>query len=142
MNRYKDPNSSTVGAEGTMFNQATRTEKQIEYNHYGIFANDNTYAITFNPYINRPPTKYMADKPVKPPPSNQHITKPTVEPATSITDGGFYLKNNKTKKPPLLPPYLNKPEELGEIQGRAYEKDKAQIIREPNRKVKFETILY
>lgn len=128
MNRYKDPNSSTVGAEGTMFNQATRTEKQIDFNHFGIFSNDNTYAITFNPYINRPPTKYMVDKPVKPPHSKQRTTKPTVEPATSITDGGYYLKNDKTKEPPLLPPYLNKPEKLGEIQGRAYEKDKANLI--------------
>ena len=106
MNRYRDPNSSTVGAEGTMYNQATRTEKTLNYNHYGIFANDNTYAVMFNPYINRPPTKYMTDKPVKPPPSKQHITKPTTEPATSIT-----------KQPPLLPPYLTNPEDLGARKG-------------------------
>ena len=135
MNRYRDPNSSTVGAEGTMYNQATRTEKTLNYNHYGIFANDNTYAVMFNPYINRPPTKYMTDKPVKPPPSKQQITKPTTEPATSITDGGYYLKNNRTKKPPLLPPYLTNPEDLGEIQGRAYEKDKSNIMYTKQQKV-------
>ena len=135
MNRYRDPNSSTVGAEGTMYNQATRTEKTLNYNHYGIFANDNTYAVMFNPYINRPPTKYMTDKPVKPPPSKQQITKPTTEPATSITDGGYYLKNNKTKKPPLLPPYLTNPEDLGAIQGRANEKDKSNIMYTKQQKV-------
>ena len=135
MNKYKDPNSSIVGTDGTMYNQATRTEMQIDYNHYGIFANDNTYAITFNPYINKPPTKQMLDKPVKPPPSKQHITKPTVEPSTSFNDALIYIKNNKTKKAPLLPPYLKKPEDLGEIQGRAYEKDKSNIIYTKSQKI-------
>lgn len=128
MNRYRDPNATTIGVEGTMFNQATRVEKQVDFNHFGIFSNDNTYAVTFNHNINRPPTKYTVDKPVKLPPSNQHITKPIVESATSITDGGYYLVNNKTKQPPLLPPYLKNPEKLGEIQGRAYEKDKSNLI--------------
>lgn len=135
MNRYKDPNSSTVGTEGLMYNQATKTEKKIDYNHYGIFSNDNTYAVTFNPYINLPPTKYMTDKPVKPPPSRQRITKPTAEPAVALTDAGYLIKNDKSKKPPLLPPYLNKPEKLGEIQGRANEKDKSNIIYSKPQKV-------
>lgn len=127
MNKYRNPNSTTVGAEGAMFNEGTKTEKTIEFNHFGIFSNDNTYAVTFNPKINRPPTKYMENKPVKPPKSNQHKTKPLHEPPVSITDGGYYLKKDKAPKAPILPPYLKKPEKLGEIQGRADERNKGRI---------------
>lgn len=127
MSNYRNPYSKTVGAEGTMFNENTKTEMQVDFNHYGIFSNDNTYAVTFNPKINRPPTKYFQDKPVKPPPSNQHITKPLHEPPVSITDGGYYIKKDKADKPPLLPVYLKKPENLGEIQGIANEKNKGNI---------------
>lgn len=128
MNKYKNPNSSTVGATGQMFNEATKTEQNINYNHFGIFANDNTYAITFNPYINRPPTKYIQHIPVKPPPTDEHITKTYNEPPTSLTDGRQYLNNSKSKPPPLLPPYLNKPEDLGVIQGNTDERNKSNII--------------
>ena len=127
MNNYKNPYSKTVGTEGAMFNEATKTEMQVDFNHYGIFSNDNTYAVTFNPKINRPPTKYFQDKPVKPPLSNQHITKPLHEPPVTITDGGYFIKKDKAEKPPLLPVYLKKPENLGEIQGRADEKNKGNI---------------
>ena len=41
MNKYRNPNSTTVGTEGSMFNEGTKTEKNIEYNHFGIFSNDN-----------------------------------------------------------------------------------------------------
>lgn len=64
---------------------------------------------------------------MKPPPTNQHITKPLHEPPVAITDGGYYIKKDKANKPPLLPPYLKKPEKLGEIQGRANEKNKGNI---------------
>ena len=127
MNKYGKPNSTTVGAEGTMFNEGTKTEKTIEFNHFGIFSNDNTYAVTFNQRINRPPTKYMENKPVKPPKSNQHNTRPLHEPTVSITVGVYYFKKDKAPKAPILPPYLKKPEKLGEIQGRADERNKGRI---------------
>ena len=142
MNKYGSPNSNAIGTTGQMYNENMKTEKYINNKHYGIFSNDNTYAITFNPYINKPPTKLMIDKPVKLPPSNQHITKTYNEPPSSLTDGKQYLHNAKSKKPPLLPPYLTKPEDLGEIQGRANEKDKGNVIYGPTNKVKFETFLY
>ena len=110
MNKYKNPNSNIVGSTGQMYNEATKTEKQINYNHYGIFANDNTYDVTFNPYINRPPTKKMAHYPIKPPPTNQHITKTYNEPPVSLTDGKTYLNNAASNAPLILPPFLNKPE--------------------------------
>ena len=127
MNNYKNPYSTTVGTEGAMFNENTKTEAKIDFNHYGIFSNDNTYAVKFNPNINRPPTKYFTDKPVKPPPTNQHITKGLHEPAVAITDGGYYIKKDKANSPPLLPVYLNKPEDLGQIHGLSNERNKGRI---------------
>ena len=142
MNNYKNPHSTTIGTEGAMFNEAMKMEKKIDFNHYGIFSNDNTYAVSFNPNINRPPMKYFQNKPIKPPHTNQHITKPINEPPVSITDGGYFMKKDKPKEPPLLPPYLKKPEKLGEVQGKAHEKDKGQIIYGPKHKVKIENIVY
>lgn len=142
MNNYKNPESTTVGTEGTMFNENMKREKEVDYNHYGIFSNDNTYAVMFNPRINRPPIKYFENKPVRPPPSKQHITKPLHEPPVAITDGGYYLRKDKAPKTPKLPPYLKKPEKLGEIQGLACEKDKANVIREKNYTLKTENIIY
>lgn len=127
MNKYRNPNSSIVATEGAMYNEGTKMEKKIDFNHYGIFSNDNTYAVTFNHKINRPPIKYFQNIPVKPPPSNQHITKPLHEPPVAITDGGYYLRKDKAKKAPELPPYLKKAEKLGEIQGKANEKNKGRI---------------
>ncbi len=142
MNKYRNPDSSIIGAEGEMFNEGTKTEHTIGFNHFGIFSNDNTYAITFNPYYNRPPIKYMENKPVRPPKSNQHRTKPLHEPPVSITDGGYYLKKDKAPKAPILPSYLKKPEKIGEIQGKANEKDKGNVIYGPQHKVKIENIIY
>lgn len=133
----------TVGAEGTMFNENVKIEKEMEqFNHYGIFSNDNTYAVMFNPKINRPPMKYFDNKPVRPPPSKQHITKPLHEPPVAITDGGYYLRKDKAPKAPELPVYLKKPEKLGEVQGLAQEKEKGRVIYGPTKKVKITNIVY
>ena len=127
MNKYKNPNSTAVGTAGQMVNENMKTEKQINYQHYGIFANDNTYAVTFNPQINRPPTKHMTHYPIKPPPTNQLITITYNEPPASLTDGKAYLNNATSNTPPIIPPYLNKPEDLATIQGLADEKNKGRI---------------
>ena len=142
MNKYKNPNSTTVGVSGCMVNENMKTEKQINYNHYGIFANDNTYAVTFNPYINRPPTKQMIHYPIKPPPTNEHITKTYNEPPVSLTDGKVYLNNATSNTPPLLPPHLNKPEDLTKIQGLANEKNKGRIQYGPTHIVDKKNIIY
>ena len=134
MNKYRPANTTIVGASGQMTGEGAKHDRTINYNHYGIFANDNTYAVTFSPYINRPPTKIIEQKPIKPPQTNQHITKPLHEPPTSMTDAKFYLNNASADKPPLLPPYLNKPEDLGRIQGLANEKDKGNVLYGPAHK--------
>lgn len=142
MNNYKNPYSTTVGTEGAMFNEGTKTEQKIDFNHFGIFSNDNTYAVTFNPKINRPPTKYFTNKPVKPPPTNQHITKTYNEPPVSLTDGKAYLNNATSNPPPLLPPHLNKPEDLAAIQGLANEKNKGRVQYGPTHIVNQKNIVY
>ena len=134
MNKYRPANTTIVGASGQMTGEGAKHDRTIDYNHFGIYANDNTYAVTFNPHYNRPPTKIIEQKPIKQPPSNQHITKPIVEPPTSMTDGKVYLNNATANKPPLLPPYLNKPEDLARIQGLANEKDKGNIKYGPAHK--------
>ena len=124
-----------------MFNEGTKTEHTVGFNHFGIFSNDNTYAVTFNPYYNRPPMKYMENKPVRPPKSNQHRTKPSIEPPVQMTDNWQYLRNDRAPKAPILPPYLKKP--LKEpIQGAMNEKDKGRVIYGPQHKVKIENIIY
>ena len=117
-NRYRSPNANIVGATGQMYNEATKIEKKIDNKDYGLFANDNTYSVTFNPYINKPQTKYIQNIPSKQPPqANQNITKPLHEPCVGITDGGFYIHEAKVKSAPLLPPYLNMPTDEAKIQG-------------------------
>ena len=142
MNNYKNPNSKSIGIEGAMYNENMKTEKDVVFNHYGIFSNDNTYAVTFNHKINLPPTKYFENKPVKQPPSNQHITKPLHEPPVCITDGGYFIRKDKASKPPELPPYLKKPEKLGEIQGKANEKNKGRIYYYKPQKLNLKNIHY
>ena len=142
MNKYKNPNSTAVGTAGQMVNENMKTEKQINYQHYGIFANDNTYAVTFNPQINRPPTKHMTHYPIKPPPTNQHITITYNEPPASLTDGKVYLNNAAANAPPIIPPYLNKPEDLATIQGLADEKNKGRVIYGPTHIIKQKNIVY
>ena len=141
-NNYKSANSEIVGREGQMYNEATETNKQIKYQHYGIFTNTNTYAVTFNPMINRPETKYIENKPVRRPPEKQHMTKGLHEPPVSMTDGQYYIHHGHIKAPPLLPPYLKKPEKLGEVQGLAYEKNKGNVIYGPKHKVIVENNIY
>ena len=127
MNKYRSPNSTTVGTAGQMVNEGLKTEKQINYPHYGIYSNDNTYAVTFNPYMNRPPTKMFSHYPIKSPPTNQRITKTYNEPPVSITENNVYLSNAASKESPILPPYLNEPEDNSVIQGLSEEKNKDQI---------------
>ena len=130
-NNYKSPSSEIVGREGQMYNEATITDQNIDFQDFSIFANDFTYPITFNPYLNRPKTKYIEHKPVRNSLYNQHITKQLHEPPVSMTDGMFYLHNDAAKPPPILPPYLNHPEQLGKVQGLANEQNKANIIGGP-----------
>lgn len=128
MNKYKSPISTTFGTTGCMYNESTITMKDIEYNHYGLYANDNTYAVTFNPHINRPPTTYIPHNPVRPPQTNEQMTITQNEPSVSMTDGMHYLNNATSKPPPYLPPYLNRPDDQPTIQGLADEKNKANLI--------------
>lgn len=141
-NKYKSPFSEIVGREGEMYNEATMTNPNLHFQHFGIFANDNTYAVTFNPLINRPFTKIMEHKPVRPPPTNQHITKPICEPPVSMTDSQFYLNNAKAITPPILPPYLKMPQDLARIQGLAKENNKGSIIYGPTHTVTTNNIIY
>ena len=141
-NNYTSPSSEIVGREGQMYNEATETNPKIDFQHYGIFSNTNTYAVTFNPMINRPKTKYFEHQPVRPPSNNQHTTKGLHEPPVSMTDGQYYMHNGITKEPPLLPPYLKKPEDLGNIQGLAKESNKGSIIYGPSHKVIVENNIY
>lgn len=141
-NDYKSSNIEIVGREGMMYNEATEKTKRVNYPHYGIFANTNTYAVTFNPMVNRPPTLMRENRPVRPPPSNEHITKITAEPPVFMTDGRHYMHYVKPQKTPLLPPYLQKPEPLGQIQGRAQEKNKADIIYGPRHQVHITNNVY
>lgn len=130
-NNYRSPETEIVGAEGMMVNEGTITDHNIEFNDYGIFANDNTYPVTFNPYFNRPKTVIIEQKPVRRPPWNEHRTKTYNEPPVSMTDGMFYLHNAEAKPPPLLPVHLKKPEDLAKIQGLAKEYNKGNIIYGP-----------
>lgn len=125
-NRYRSPNSTITATTGQMWNEATRTERNVNFNHYGIFSNDNTYPVTFNPYVNRPPTRIIENKPINLPPAKQHITKPTIEPPVSLTDSLQYMKNDYAKPPPLLPPYLSKPSKEV-MQGATDERNHLQI---------------
>lgn len=124
MNRYRSPYSDIVGTSGQMYNEATKTERVINYNHYGICVNDNTYAVTFNPYINRPPTTVTQQDVIKLPRHNEHITKTYNEPPAGFTENNVYIASASVESPPLLPPYLNEPlEEV--IQGKTDAEDSA-----------------
>lgn len=111
-----------------MYNEATLLKHTIPYEHYGILSNDNTYAIHFNPNYNRHPYTYFEYKPVKFPQTYEHTTKTETEPPVALTDGKAYLHQGSVKPPPLLPPYLKKPEDLGLLQSRAWERNKGDII--------------
>ena len=141
-NNYKSPDTEIAGREGQMYNEATITDKTIEFNDFGIFANDNTYAVSFNPYFNRPKTKYIENKPVRRPPTKEHRTKTYNEPPVSMTDGMFYLNNAYAKPPPVLPVYLKKPEDLARIQGLANESNKGNIIYGPTHTNNVSYIIY
>ena len=126
MNQYRHPDAVIVGTEGQMFNQGAQIEANIDFEDYGVFTNDNTYSITFNPYYNRPKIKVIQQETVKRPKMGQRITKPSIEPPCSITENGMILRNDFVKEAPVLPPYLNKP--LKEpIQGSSKEQDKGPI---------------
>ncbi len=142
MNKYRSPNTKIVAGDGLMYNQATKIEKDIKYQHYGIYSNDNTYAVTFNPYINRPPTKFMQTESVRMPPSDQHITKPVCEPPVALSDSRMYLNNAQARPAPVLPPYLNKPEDLGRIQGLCDKRLKEYVIYGPTTTIKTQKIQY
>ena len=141
-NDYKSPNAEIVGREGVMYNENTEKVRFIKGKHYGIFSNDNTYAVTFNPKVNLPPTIVRENKPVRPPPTNQHTTKGLHEPPVSLTDGKHYIHHGYVKKPPLLPPYLKKPEDLARIQGLADENNKGSIIYGPKHSVIIKKKIY
>ena len=142
MNKYRNPNSTIVGTDGLMYNQATKIFKKIDYPHYGIFSNDNTYPATFNPYINKPPTLKVQQEIVRPPPTNQHITKPYCEPPVCLTDSRAYIHHATAKPAPLLPPYLNKPEDLGRIQGLCDKRMKEYVIYGPTQTIVQKNIQY
>ena len=142
-NDYRSPHAEIVGREGMMFNEATMKNKDIEFQHFGVFSNTNTYSVTFNPFINRPPTQIIEhDEPVRFPDTREHITKPLHEPPVSITDGGFYRHIGQHDKPvPLLPKYLKKPEPPA-MQGRAREYNKQDIRYGPTQHVITQNNIY
>ena len=100
-----------------MYNQATQIVQKIDYPHYGIFSNDNTYPVTFNPYKNRPPTEIIQRDVARPPHTSERMTKPFCEPPVDLSDARMYLHHATSKPAPVLPPYLNKPQDLGQVQG-------------------------
>lgn len=130
-NNYKSPETEIAGREGYMYNQATITERKIPFFDHGLFSNDNTYAVSFNPFINRPKTKFIEQEIIKLPFPKEHTTKPLHEPPVSLTDGKYYMHCPATKPAPLLPPYLKKPQDLSRIQGLMREKDKGNVIYGP-----------
>ena len=106
-NDYWSPQTEIVGREGMMFNEATLKNKDIGFQHFGVFINTNTYSVTFNP------VRFLDTR--------EHITKPLHEQPVNITDGGFFRHIGQHDKPvPLLPKYLKKPEPPA-MQGRARE---------------------
>lgn len=130
-NNYKSPSTEIAGREGQMYNQATITERKVPFYDHGVFSNDNTYAVTFNPYLNRPKTKFMEFETIKLPRPLEHTTKPLHEPPVALTDGKYYLHCPTAKRPPVLPPYLKQPEDLSKIQGLCRENDKGYVIYGP-----------
>ena len=126
-NKYKSVNSVIVGAEGKMHNENTQTIKNISKLDCGLFANDNTYAITFNPYLNQPDYKIIPEEHKKLEKTRQHITKPLNEPPTIITDNGKFIR--KTHLPPTqFKPKYQKRENKNMIQGTCSEVFNTNII--------------
>lgn len=142
MHNYKSSNIEIVGREGMMFNEATLKTIKIPYEHYGILANDNTYAVTFDPYMNQPVYTYFEYYPLRRPTAEEHKTKTATEPPVALTDGNQYMHKGYVQPTPLLPPYLNRPEDLGLLQGRAKEFNKADIVYGPKHKVHITNIVY
>lgn len=99
LSNYRSPNSTVIGGEGHMYGEAMKTDRSINYQDFGIFANDNTYAVTFNPFFNQPKTEVHVNPPVRPPPTNQRVTKTFNEPPADITDNGMYVKNPTATMP-------------------------------------------
>ncbi len=141
-NNYKSSNVEILGREGMMYNEATEKIRNINYPHHSIFSNDNTYAITFNVEMNRPPTKYKEHKPVRQPSTNEYRTRGLHESPVNLTDNLQYLHYSKCKPTPLLPPYLKRPEDSARIQGLANESNKGSIIYGPTRRVNVSNIVY
>lgn len=75
LSNYRSPHSTVIGGEGHMYAEAMKTDRVINYQDYGVFANDNTYSVTFNPYYNQPKTVVHVNPPVRPPHTNQRVTK-------------------------------------------------------------------
>lgn len=142
MNNYRSVNASIRGVPGCMYNEATETIKIGKFEDFGIYTNDNTYAVTFNYNLNRPPTKYYQTIPVRYPSTNQHQTKKIREPPVDLTDGKQYIRFDRVKPAPLLPPYLKKPEDLGKIKGLAREMNKGTVIYGPTHKVVVANTVY
>ncbi len=132
-NDYKSSNAEIIGREGMMFNEATLKKYEIPYRDFGILSNDNTYAVSFNPNVNRHEHTFFEFKPVRFPPTDEQTTRTLNEPPVGLTDGMAYIKQDYVKPPPLLPPYLNKPESPIKLQGSASEQDKAPIVYGPKR---------
>lgn len=139
---YKNPNSNIVGTSGQMYNEATKIEKNINYEDFGIYTNDNTYAVTFNHSINRPATKQLPEVKIKPPTTSQQVTKTFNEPPVALTENKIYFNNSSVKKPPLLPPYLNKPEDEGLIQGRTNGFNNGNIVYNHKNTINYKNLVY
>ncbi len=134
-NDYKSSNAQIIATEGMMYNEATLKKLRIHYEDYGILSNDNTYAVKFNPNINRHDHIFFEDRPVRLPPIEEHHTRTSAEPPVAMTDSKSFIKHDYVKPPPLLPPYLNKPESPIQLQGKANEPDKGSVVYGPKRQI-------
>ena len=140
--KYKSPHSTITGGMGYMWNEATVRKIKIPYEDYGIYSNDNTYAITFNEKLNRPPMWKTDEKIIRYPSTKQRETKTYFEPPVSMTDGRFFVKSDKCQKTPVLPVYLKKPEDLGRIQGLTKNGIQEYVIYGPTHTITETRILY
>lgn len=141
-NDWKSPYSENIATEGLWYNHNTVKKKVIHFPHYGIYTNDNTYAVTFNPMMNRPETVVYEYYPQRPPHTGEHKTKPEHEPPVCISDSGKYIhQGGKVKDGPKLPPYLKRYDKP-EIQGRAMEYNKGSIKYGPTQHLVTQNIIY
>lgn len=141
-NDYKSSNAEIVSTEGMMFNEATLKKYTIPFDDFGILSNDNTYAVSFNPFLNKHEESYFEYKAVRFPQTDEQTTRTLNEPPVGLTDGMAYIKQDYVKPPPLLPPYLNKPESPIKLQGSASEQDKAPIVYGPKRIIHTTNIVF